>query len=316
MAKKQAINTENLTLRYGSLKAVDRFTFSVNSSEISFLLGPNGAGKTTLIKMICGLLKADSGSINILGSDLATLKKKQFIDIGYCPQHISIWKDLTCIEQLIFMAQMYGIHEKEAKERATSLLNSLFISDKKHKLAGQLSGGMQRCLSLILSMIHDPKILILDEPFTGLDIQSRIHLRKKIHDLAHKEGKAILISTHNFDEAERLANRVAIMDHGTLLRVASPGEFKTSGKKPSTIEVNLSEVDANLVECLTKEISKLSYDFTRFQDTLIIQTQQGIIYFEPIFHVLKKYSLESVELQICNRSLENVFLELTERKPG
>jgi ABC-2 type transport system ATP-binding protein len=232
-----AFHANNLSYRYGNLIAVNQLTFSAHFKEILFLAGPNGAGKTTLIKMICGLLLPDSGALRIM--DLPGQMSHSFshMRIGYCPQHLSIWQDLTCYEQLAFMAEMHGLSSDRKKEMIQMLLDNLCLDGKEHKLAGELSGGMQRRLNLMLTMVHDPEILILDEPFVGLDIQSRCYLRKIIHSFAHKEGKAIIVSTHNMDEAERLADRIAFMDHGTLLKLDTPSALLSAGEFSNGSEV-------------------------------------------------------------------------------
>lgn len=149
------ISLENVSKSYGSLKAVDGLNLQVQKGEILGLLGPNGAGKTTAINMICNLLKPDSGKIEFLNG---------VRNIGVCPQEIVLWEYLTCEEQLIFQAQMYNVGRKAAKKNAEYLLTELGLSDKKKSLSKELSGGMKRRLNIALAMVHDPDIIILDEP--------------------------------------------------------------------------------------------------------------------------------------------------------
>lgn len=232
-----AFYAKNLSRQYRDLIAVNQFTFSAHFKEVLFLAGPNGAGKTTLLKMICGLLMPDAGSVCIMDLPQPASHPFPYSHIGYCPQHLSIWPDLTCYEQLAFMAEMYGLSSDKKKKMIQMLLNNLRLDGKEHELAGELSGGMQRRLNLMLSMVHDPKILILDEPFVGLDIQSRFYLRKIIRSFAYKEGKAVMVSTHNMDEAEKLADRIAFMDNGNLLKIDTPSSFQSAGESSSIIEV-------------------------------------------------------------------------------
>ena len=164
------IKIEGLKKRYGEFTAVDGISFDINSNEIFGLLGPNGAGKTTTISMICGLLPVSEGEItftNCNGKDKKSM-------IGYCPQENIFYPKLTCLEQLLFMGQMYGIPSNTVKSRAIELLNLLGLADKTHVRASKLSGGMKRRLNICLALVHDPEILILDEPEAGLDPQSRI----------------------------------------------------------------------------------------------------------------------------------------------
>jgi len=224
------IKIEGLTKRFGELTAVDEISFVINRNEVFGLLGPNGAGKTTIISMICGLLPASGGEINF--TDTSGRDKKSMI--GYCPQENIFYPKLTCLEQLIFMGQMYGIPTDVAKTRAIELLNLLGLSDKTHVLARKLSGGMKRRLNICLALVHDPEILILDEPEAGLDPQSRILVRDFIK--AYSNKKTVILTTHNMDEADRLSDRVAIIDYGKLLLLNSPDQLKRTVSDNATLE--------------------------------------------------------------------------------
>ncbi|MCP4752250.1 MAG: ABC transporter ATP-binding protein [Proteobacteria bacterium] len=216
------LQIEDVTRRYGSLTAVDRIALTAQSGEILIFLGPNGSGKTTLLRMICGLLKADNGKIRVFGEEVGGRRKRSRLRIGYCPQALIVWKDLTCLEQLVFMAEMYGLSRRQSGIAARKLVADFGLSNKAETQAGRLSGGMQRRLNLALAMIHDPPILVLDEPTAGLDPQSRLLVRDMIRSMAEHREKTVLMATHDIDEAERLAHRVAIMNQGRLLKLGSP----------------------------------------------------------------------------------------------
>lgn len=234
-----ALKTEKLTFRYHSLEALSQFTISVNSGEVVTLLGPNGAGKTTLFQLICGLMKPDTGTIHLFETDSARDSVNHRLKIGYCPQALSLWKDLTCLEQLVFMANLYGISFSEGKDLAHKLLDQLGLTSQKNKIADKLSGGMQRRLHIALSLIHDPPLLLLDEPTVGLDPQSRVQVRAMIRQLSCENGKTVIWATHDIEEADRVADRVAIMDLGKLLKLDTPEALKVSQKqhKPSLEDV-------------------------------------------------------------------------------
>ena len=191
------IKVRNLQKRFGEVKAVDGLDFEVYRNEIFGLLGPNGAGKTTTISMICGLLQPSGGSITF-----ANEKDRKSL-IGYCPQENIFYPKLTCLEQLVFIGRMYGLSSKSIKNRADELLDLLGLKDKRHVIATKLSGGMKRRLNICLALIHNPEILILDEPETGLDPQSRILVREFIKSFGKEQ--TILLTTHNMDEADRLS---------------------------------------------------------------------------------------------------------------
>lgn len=235
-----AIHAVGLTKHFGALCAVDDLSLSVREGEVFGFLGPNGAGKTTSINMICGLMPPDSGRVFIHGSEIrggdASLRSR----IGVCPQGIVTWGMLTCREQLEFMGDMYGLPRRVARARAEELLATMQLTEKRDKLARTLSGGMQRRLNLIMALVHDPDILVLDEPEAGLDPQSRVLVREYI--MAMSRRKTIILTTHNMDEADRVCDRVAIIDHGRLLALDTPDGLKRQAGGGKGREMSLEDV--------------------------------------------------------------------------
>jgi ABC-2 type transport system ATP-binding protein len=251
------LQARSLTKRYGELTAVDNLSLEVNEGEVFGLLGPNGAGKTTSINMICGLLKPDAGQVTIRGKVITNGDATTRARVGVCPQNIVLWGQLTCLEQMQFIGQMYGMRGKAARARGEKLLEELDLIEKKDKLARTLSGGMQRRLNLAMALVHDPEILVLDEPEAGLDPQSRVMVRDYVKSLARQ--KTIILTTHNMDEAERMADRVAIIDHGKLLTVDTPEALKnTVGAGMSSKSIWTGSVEECSVRC-----SRLSRRFRR-----------------------------------------------------
>src|SRR5512143_3734955 len=232
------IEARDLTKRYGALTAVDHLSLEVLEGEVFGLLGPNGAGKTTSINMICGLLKPDAGQVIIHGKVITNGDASIRARVGVCPQNIVLWGQLTCLEQMQFIGEMYGMRGKTARERSRELLQDLDLGEKEDKLARTLSGGMQRRLNLALALVHDPQILVLDEPEAGLDPQSRVLVREFIKSMAHR--KTIILTTHNMDEAERMADRVAIIDHGELLVMDTPEALKRRAGEGDVLEIQLN----------------------------------------------------------------------------
>ncbi|HEY4720425.1 MAG TPA: ABC transporter ATP-binding protein, partial [Anaerolineae bacterium] len=214
------LKTEGLTKRYGSLVAVQNLSLEIYAGEVFGFLGPNGAGKTTSINMICGLLKPDAGQVLIDGKPVNGGDAAVRSRVGVCPQDIVLWERLTCLEQLQFMGQMYELSGRDARRRAEQLLIDLDLVEKRNAQARTLSGGMQRRLNLAMALVHDPEIVVLDEPEAGLDPQSRVKVREYIQSLARK--KTVILTTHNMDEADRVADRIAIIDHGQLLVLDTP----------------------------------------------------------------------------------------------
>ncbi len=312
--QKTALQTETLSLSYNKLRAVDSLSIKAYFNEILFILGPNGAGKTSLIKMLCGLISPDSGSVNYL--DLSPQKPAGIFPsgIGYCPQHLSIWMDLTCHEQLIFLSETYGVPAEKSHKQIQLLLNSLCLTAKKDELAGKLSGGMQRCLNLALAMVHDPEILILDEPFAGLDIQNRFHIRQLLRSFAHARGKSVIISTHNINEADRLADRIIVMDEGAVIKTDTLEAIHSCGKGEFVIEVVFNDVEERLIGNAVKEISKILPDVIYLQGALMIYTLKKEESLKLINNILKKQSIVPIEIKVRDRSLEDLFIAITGKR--
>ncbi|NLA49461.1 MAG: ABC transporter ATP-binding protein [Bacteroidales bacterium] len=248
------IRIEELKKRYGEFTAVDGISFDIKRNEIFGLLGPNGAGKTTTISMICGLLPVTEGEVIFTNNNRKDCKTK----IGYCPQENIFYPKLTCLEQLLFMGQMYGMPSKIVKQQVLELLNLLGLNDKTHVRAGKLSGGMKRRLNICLVLIHDPEILILDEPEAGLDPQSRILVRDFIKTISKE--KTVILTTHNMDEADRLADRVAIIDHGKLLISDTPQNLKRTVGEGDILELVIENNNENARKLFYESIELLSLE--------------------------------------------------------
>jgi ABC-2 type transport system ATP-binding protein len=208
-----AIDVVDMTKRFGALTAVDRITLQVKSGEIHGFLGPNGSGKTTFIRMLCGLLRPDSGSGTCLGFDVVNDSESIKRQVGYMTQRFSYWEDLTIAENLEFTARLYAVPDRRNAVRAT--LARMGLEKRRDQLAGTLSGGWKQRLALAACMLHSPKLLLLDEPTAGVDPQARREFWEQIHQLA-SQGITVLIATHYMDEAER-CHRLAFVLHGRLL---------------------------------------------------------------------------------------------------
>ena len=216
---KHAIDVADLNKSFGAKHVVKDFSLQVREGEIYGFLGPNGSGKTTSIRMICGLLKPDSGHGTCLGYDIkdsASIKR----EVGYMTQRFSLWEDLTIRENLDFVARMYGMSDRKRAVEAT--LRDIGLKKREGQLAGTLSGGWKQRLALAACMLHRPKLLLLDEPTAGVDPQARREFWEEIHALAAK-GMSVLVSTHYMDEAER-CHRLAYIAWGKLLATGTPDE--------------------------------------------------------------------------------------------
>lgn len=206
---------DSLVKSFGDLTAVDGVSFTIAPGETFGLLGPNGAGKTTTISMIAGLLTPDAGSVTVAGEEIRTNSTKGRGAIGLVPQALAIYPDLTGQENLLFFGKLYGLGTKVLERRVDEVLGIIGLTDRKDDQAKEYSGGMQRRLNIGVGLLHDPRLLILDEPTVGVDPQSRNAILESVEQLS-REGMAVLYTTHYMEEAERLCDRVAIIDEGQI----------------------------------------------------------------------------------------------------
>jgi ABC-2 type transport system ATP-binding protein len=206
---------DSLVKSFGDLTAVDGVSFTIAPGETFGLLGPNGAGKTTSISMIAGLLTPDAGSVTVAGEEIRTNSTKGRGAIGLVPQALAIYPDLTGEENLLFFGRLYGLRTKVLERRVGEVLGIIGLTDRKDDQAKEYSGGMQRRLNIGVGLLHDPRLLILDEPTVGVDPQSRNAILESVEQLS-REGMAVLYTTHYMEEAERLCDRVAIIDEGQI----------------------------------------------------------------------------------------------------
>jgi ABC-2 type transport system ATP-binding protein len=308
-----AIEVRGLTKRFGSITAVDNLCLDIRRGEVFGFLGPNGAGKTTAINMICGLLRPDAGRVVIHpstdGSKEAAGDPRR--TIGLCPQAICVWESLTCLEQLEFMGRMYDVGRREARARGLALLETLGLAEKKNKLAKTLSGGMQRRLNIILALVHEPAILILDEPQAGLDPQSRVLVREFIRNVARL--KTVILTTHEMDEAERLSERVAIIDRGRLLICDTPENLKGRIGEGEVLEITFAEGQGAQLEAALPELRSNADNVQVKGEVVSFVCRDAAAVFPAVAGLLKGKDLRVVDFKIRQKTLEDVFIHYTGR---
>jgi len=316
MLDRVVLRTEGLVKRYGPVLAVDGLSLAVCEGEVFGLLGPNGAGKTTTIKIICGLLRPDSGDVFLHNHSLRDSANAVLARVGVCPQDIVLWNNLTCLEQLVFIGQMYGLSGRSARARGIHLLDDIGLGEKRDALAKTLSGGMQRRLNLIMALVHDPDLLVLDEPEVGLDPQGRILVREYIRALARH--KTIVLTTHDMDEAERLADRVAIIDRGRLLALDTPDALKRQAGEGDVLEIALvTEDPATLERQLPQAVAALRRLVSRVvsaDHTLVLRSRHIVERLPAILATLDQTGLQPGEIRLRATTLEDVFIALTGRR--
>jgi ABC-2 type transport system ATP-binding protein len=294
---------DSLFKKYGNIQAVDNISFEINRGEIFGFLGPNGAGKTTTIRIMSGLLKPDKGNITINCRDRSR-------SIGICPQHIVIWENLTCFEQILYMGKMYNMPSGEVKNRGIELMDSLGLYSIKDRLAKNLSGGMQRRLNIALALIHSPEIVFLDEPQAGLDPQSRVLVRDYIRSI--KDSTTVVLTTHDMEEAEKLSDRICIIDKGKLLVTGTADEIIRFSGHEDLVEIDLAhDAKKELLSFIDKELfSGTSVTGNRIS----FNTKSPLSLLECILKTVKDHDLKVNSIQSRKKSLEDIFISLTGRR--
>ena len=250
------LKLENLSKRYGSKPVLQNLSLSLLPGEIYGLLGPNGAGKTTTINIICGLLKADSGTVTI-GDRPAGEATKALV--GVMPQSNLLYGSLTCSDNLFFFGRLYGLDRQDCKRRVDICLESVNLLDKKHVPVEQLSGGMQRRLSMAAAMLHRPKLVILDEPTTGLDIEARQELWQLIRQFKSM-GVTVLLTSHLLDEVERLCQRIGILRQGELLAEGTLAELRSRIPAQEVVTIETSDVEGAIARARQLGYTHRTYD--------------------------------------------------------
>ena len=315
MTTEFALQVRNLTRRFGATLAVDQLSLDVIRGEVFGFLGPNGAGKTTSINIMVGLLAPTSGDVFIEGQSVRAQRGEVQRHIGVCPQQNVLWDKQTCLEQLEFIGVNYGISRRLARRRGAELLEALGLTAKSNELAGRLSGGMKRRLNLALALVHDPHIIFLDEPEAGLDPQSRVLVRDLIRQLARH--KTVVLTTHNMDEAERLADRVAIIDYGRLLVVDTPDALKRKLGEGSVLEIEL-EFRSGTVEgqSIQRMLDCLKPGFPEavvINNILILRGPELSAQLPDVLRLIETGGMWAASIHMRANTLEDVFLSLTGR---
>ena len=306
------LSLKGLQKSYGDLVAVKDLSLDIYRGEVFGFLGPNGAGKTTTIKMICGLMKSDAGEIIINNRSLNEHYRQCKRIMGLCPEDLVIWESLTCLEQLEFIGRQYDIRGDAAKKKALELLDIFGLIDKRNTLAKELSGGMKRRLNIALALVHDPEILILDEPQAGLDPQSRILVREYIRSLSKRI--TVILTTHDMDEVDKLADRVGIIDNGQMLVLDTPEGLKSRIGAGDILEIKIAAGQDDKLENLRAAFPKSLHDFTYQDETLRLVNVDTMGVLSLLLESFQHAHMEILDITIRKKTLEDVFIDLTGRR--
>lgn len=299
------IQVSNLSKSYAALQAVDQISFSIEKGEIFGLLGPNGAGKSTTLNMMSTLLQSDTGTIVIDGVKLNGNAKEFKRMIGVVPQEISLYEELSAYDNLLFWGNLYQIPAKELRERIETTLALIGLSDRKKDLVKTYSGGMKRRINIAAALLHQPKVLLMDEPTVGIDPQSRNHIFEVIETL-NKQGMTIIYTTHYMEEVERLCKRIAIIDSGKIIAQGTQEELQelVPGKESIQLTFEL------LSETQTSKLQQ-ALPFKMIQREHILTIEASVKELSKIITSCNDLKLEINDIQLKKINLETIFLSLT-----
>ncbi|MEM2990210.1 MAG: ATP-binding cassette domain-containing protein [Halobacteria archaeon] len=304
----EVINVEGLTKIFNkSLVAVDHVNFSVKDGEIFGFLGPNGAGKTTTINMLITILKPTEGTASFLGYDIVRQAYNVRNVIGVVPQEYTADEDLTGYENIILCADLYGITREVSKKRASELLELVELTEFKDKKVETYSGGMRRRLELACGLINRPRVLFLDEPTLGLDVQTRTATWNYIKMLKKEFGMTLFMTTHYLEEADALCDRIAIIDHGKIVVIGSPAELKNNlGGDVIILRIQEKVEISGLIEKIdkVKEVKKQD-------DEYLIKAENGELTAPLIIEALQKKGYVVTRLSLTKPTLNEVYLDYT-----
>lgn len=300
------ITVSNLKKTFDAVDALKGISFNIQQGECYGLLGPNGAGKTTTISILSTIIKPDEGEVKIAGYDL---KKSPFDckkNIGVVTQEIALYNELSAYDNLLFWGGMYKVPRQELLERMDETLELMGLTDRKNDKVKTYSGGMRRRINIGTALLHRPKILFMDEPTVGIDPQSR-NLIFEVVEKLHKEGTTIVYTTHYMEEAERLCNRIGVIDSGKIIAQGTLNELRTLGSMKETVVISYTNLTNECFNTIEKEWN----DLQRIDDTIHFYSMniQGDL--SRIILKCNEFGLDIRHIDIQKINLETIFLSLT-----
>jgi ABC-2 type transport system ATP-binding protein len=304
------VKVEGLSKSYGKFKAVDNISFDVKEGEIFGFLGPNGAGKTTTINMLTTLIRPSSGDATVCGYDIKKDATEVRRNVGVVPQEYTADEDMTGLNNILLCADLYGMPRRDSREHAAELLELVELQDAAHKKVSTYSGGMRRRLELACGLINYPKALFLDEPTLGLDVQTRAAVWKYIRALKDDYQMTLFLTTHYLEEADSLCDRIAIIDHGHVIRIGTPGELKAS-VGGDIIVVGVKEDTPDISSDLAKVISVK--EVKRNGNEYRIKAELGEQASPQIMDLVRSKGLHVSKISLTKPTLDEAYLEFTGR---
>jgi ABC-2 type transport system ATP-binding protein len=304
------VKVEGLSKSFGQLKAVDDVSFEINQGEVFGFLGPNGAGKSTTINILTTMMRPTSGKATVCGFDVHSHATDVRRNVGVVPQEYTADEDMTGYQNILLCADLYGLPRSDSKPHAEELLKLVELQDAAHRKVKTFSGGMRRRLELACGLVNYPKLLFLDEPTLGLDVQTRAAVWKYIRMLKEQFKMTLFLTTHYLEEADSLCDRIAIIDHGRIVKVGSPEQLKASvGGDIIIVGVREAEPD------ISSEISKLELvkDVKKKGAEYRVKAEMGEEASPQIMDLVRSKGLHVTKISLTKPTLDEAYLELTGR---
>ncbi|KRE72421.1 ABC transporter ATP-binding protein [Paenibacillus sp. Soil750] len=304
------VQLKDVVKKYDNRISVDHLNLTIREGEVFGLLGPNGAGKSTTIKMLSGLLKIDQGDILVGGKSVVKYPMEVKRNLGLVPQDLAIYENLTARENVTFFAKLYGLRGKLLKERVEESLAFVGLLDRASDKPSSFSGGMKRRLNIACAIMHQPKLIIMDEPTVGIDPQSRNHILESVREL-NRMGSTILYTSHYMEEVSAISTRVGIMDHGHLIACGTQEELRNQVSQDNKIVLQIT----NLTDQAVKELREypLIKQLNANEQTLELIVSASQSYLQDILFILSKHQVKIQSLTQVEPDLEALFLSLTGR---
>jgi len=306
------IDAKNLTKYYGEFLAVDHINFEIKEGEIFGFLGPNGAGKTTTIRMLAAIFPPSEGSATIAGYDIIDDAMSVRANVGILSENPSLYERLSARANLEFFAKLYDVPKDQINTRINFLGDLFDLKTRLDERVGTYSKGMKQKLAIARALIHDPKILFLDEPTSALSPEAAKSIRDLLIDLAKDRSRTVCICTHNLFDAERLCDRVAIIREGKILTIGSPGEISNNYSGPPTIQITFAKLTEKLVSTISKSEGVLSVEKHLVKNEVSIKLEDHIKYTPKLIADLVSNNAEILEVKPIYASLEEAYLKLIE----